>query len=43
MVDFGPEQGLNDFETAVVAVLRRGLQKSENAALVQKMPFVVVH
>jgi len=39
MVDFGSEQGLSDFGTAGVGVLRRGLQKSENAALGQKMPF----
>ena len=58
MVDFGPEQGLSDFETdgeAVTAtagvagyVERAWLatplsQKSENAALGQKMPFVDGH
>ena len=48
MVDFDSEQGLSDFETDSVAVtvitgiaeLCRGFQKSENAALGQKMPFV---
>jgi len=48
MVDFGSEQGLNNFETDGVAVtatadiaeLCRGFQKSENAAPGQKMPFV---
>jgi hypothetical protein len=39
MVDFGSEQGLSDFETAGIASLFRGFQKSENAALGQKMPF----
>jgi len=47
MVDFGLEQGLSNFETDSVAVtvitgiaeLCRGFQKSENAALGQKMPF----
>jgi len=51
MVDFGPEQGLSDFETDGVAVpaiagrsgLRRGSQKSENAAMGQKMLFVGGH
>jgi hypothetical protein len=40
MVDFGPEQGLSEFETAVVVRLLRGFQMSENAALGQKMPFM---
>jgi hypothetical protein len=39
MVDFGSEQGLSDFETAGIAWLFRGFQKSENAALGRKMPF----
>ncbi len=40
MVDFGSEQGLSIFETGGVDHLRRGFQKSENAAPGQKMPFV---
>jgi len=43
MVDFGPEQGLSEFETAVVVRLLRGFQMSENAALGQKMPFMDGH
>jgi hypothetical protein len=43
MVDFGSGQGLSDFATAGVAALRRGLQKSENTGLSQKMPFSNVH
>ena len=39
MVDFGSEQGLSVFATAGIVVLFRGLQKSENAALGQKMLF----
>jgi hypothetical protein len=43
MVDFGSGQGRNDFETAGVALLRRGLQRSENTGLEQKMPFMNGH
>jgi hypothetical protein len=43
MEDFGSDQGRNEFETAGVVLLRRGFQKSENAALGQKMPFVDGH
>jgi hypothetical protein len=43
MVDFGSGQGRSDFETAGVARLRRGFQKSENAGLVRKMPFMDGH
>ena len=43
MVDFGSGQGRSDFETAGVVKLRRGFQKSENAGLGQKMPFMVGH
>jgi hypothetical protein len=39
-VDFGSGQGRSDSETGGVAVLRRGFQKSENAGLGQKMPFL---
>jgi hypothetical protein len=39
MVDFGSGQGLSVFATAGIVCLFRGLQKSENAALGQKMPF----
>jgi hypothetical protein len=39
MVGFGSEQGVSDFEAAGIAGLFRGFQKSENAALGQKMPF----
>jgi hypothetical protein len=39
MVDFGSGQGLSIFATAGIVGLFRGLQKSENAALGQKMPF----
>jgi hypothetical protein len=47
VVDFGSEQGLSDFETAGIAGYVENsakaslrAQKSENAALGQKMPFV---
>jgi len=50
MVDFGSEQGLSDFETAGIAgysedSVKTSLraQKSKNAALGQKMPFVDGH
>ena len=43
MVDLGSGQGRSDFATAVVAALRRGLQKSENADLERKMPFIDGH
>ncbi len=43
MVDIGSEQGLSNFETADITGLFRGFQKSENAALGQKMPFVDGH
>jgi len=39
MVGFGSGQGLSVFATAGIVYLFRGLQKSENAALGQKMPF----
>jgi hypothetical protein len=39
MVDCGSDQGRSDFETAGVARLRRGFQKSENADMDRKMPF----
>jgi hypothetical protein len=39
MVDFGSVQGLSIFATAGIVDLFRGLQKSENTALGQKMPF----
>jgi hypothetical protein len=39
IVDFGPGQGLSVFATTGIACLFRGLQKSENAALGQKMLF----
>jgi hypothetical protein len=39
IVAFGSDQGRSEFETAGVALLRRGFQKSENAGLVQKMLF----
>jgi hypothetical protein len=38
MVDFGSGQGLSVFATAGIVMLFRGLQKSENEALGQKMP-----
>ena len=49
MGDFGSSQGRSDFETDGVAVvakrraalLRRGFQKSANAGLGRKMPFMV--
>jgi hypothetical protein len=50
MVDFGSEQGLSNFETAVIAGYVENsakaslrAQKSENAALGQQMPFVDRH
>jgi hypothetical protein len=43
MVDFGLGQGRSDFETAGVVMLRRGFQKSENAGLGRKMPFMDGH
>jgi len=50
MVDFGSEQGLNDFETAGIAGYSEDsakaslrAKKSENAALGQKMPFMDGH
>ena len=39
MVDFGSGQGLSVFATTGIVFLFRGLQKSENAALGQKMLF----
>jgi len=39
MVDFASGQGLSFFATAGIVRLFRGLQKSENAALDQKMLF----
>jgi hypothetical protein len=43
MVDFGSGQGRSEFATAGVAALRRGLQRSENAGLGRKMPFLDGH
>ncbi len=50
MVDFGSGQGLSNFETGVIASYFEDsakaslrAQKSENAALGQKMPFVDGH
>jgi len=43
MVDFGSGQGRSDFETAGVAGLRRGFQKSENTVMGQKMPLLDGH
>ena len=43
MVDLGSGQGRSDFATAGVAALRRGLQKSDNAGLGRKMPFMDGH
>ncbi len=43
MVDFCSGQGRSDFETADVARLRRGFQKSENTGLGRKMPFMDGH
>jgi len=43
MVDLDSGQGRSDFATAVVAPLHRGLQKSENAGLNRKMPFMDWH
>jgi len=40
---FGSGQGLSVFATAGIVYLFRGLQKSENAALGQKMPFPDEH
>jgi hypothetical protein len=39
IVDFGSGQGLSVFATTGIVCLFRGLQKSENAALGQKMLF----
>jgi len=39
IVDFGSGQGLSVFATGGIVYLFRGLQKSENAALDQKMLF----
>jgi len=39
MADFGLGQGLSFFSTTGIVRLFRGLQKSENAALDQKMLF----
>jgi hypothetical protein len=39
IVDFGSGQGLSVFATTGIVRLFRGLQKSENAALGQKMLF----
>jgi hypothetical protein len=39
MVDFGSGQGLSVFATTGIVCLFRGLQKSENAVLGQKMLF----
>jgi hypothetical protein len=39
MADFGSGQGLSVFATTGIVCLFRGLQKSENAALGQKMLF----
>ena len=43
MVDFGSRQGRRIFAAAVVAALRRGLRKFENAVWDQKMPFLDGH
>ena len=43
MVDWGPDLGPSDFETAGVAVLRRGSQRIENTKLGRKMPFLDGH
>jgi len=50
MADFGSEQGLSDFETAGIAGYSENsadaslrAQKSENAALGQKMSFMAGH
>ena len=43
MVDFGSGQGLSNFETAGIAGYFEDFQKSENAALGRKMPFVDGH
>jgi len=43
MVDFGSEQGLSVFASTGIVGLFRGLQKSENAALGRKMPFLDGH
>jgi hypothetical protein len=39
MVEFGSERGLSVFAAAGIVLLFRGLQKSENEALGQKVPF----
>ena len=53
MVNFGPghvcdvalakAKGRSDFATAGVARLRRGLQRSENAGMGRKVPFMDGH
>jgi hypothetical protein len=43
MINFGSGQGRNEFETAGVVKPGRGFQKSENAGLGRKMPFVDGH
>ena len=43
MARVAKSEGLNDFETGGIAGLFRGFQKSENAALDQKMPFMDGH
>ncbi len=43
IVDFGSGQGLSVFATTGIVNLFRGLQKSENAALGQKMLFMDGH
>lgn len=40
MVDLDSGQGRSDFVNAIVAALRQGLQKNENAGLGRKMPFM---
>ena len=42
-VGFGSGQGLSVFATTGIVYLFRGLQKSENEALGQKMPFPDEH
>jgi hypothetical protein len=43
MVDFGSGQGRSEFASAGVVTLRRGLQRSENAGLGRKTPFLDGH
>jgi hypothetical protein len=43
IVDFGSGQGLSVFATTGIVSLFRGLQKSENEALGQKMLFMDGH